>query len=149
VCSASSYGLNGLTLAQSNNLYTMPGALASNDMIDILCKIAVHRMAHGFTAKTMRDLMAWRDGNASVDPMPSRALEFVVQNLQITDSTIRLDVNNYIRGTTNPIGRGEFDVFFDLTQMTPLTSGMLSAMPGGAFGTVGAGLGVFLNPFYI
>jgi hypothetical protein len=149
VSSASSYGLGGYQLSQRYNLNTMNVALKNPDAGEIICKIAVHRMHEGLVQNRLRAMTAWHDGSIQADPMPNRDLEFVVGMLDVTEQSIRRDINTYIRQTTAPRHRGEFEIFWDLSQLTPLTSGMFRSMPGGAYGTIGSGLGSPIFPWYL
>lgn len=143
----SQYGINGYQVVTSNNLQKLNRPLLYPDLVEIIAKVGIVRLREGLTEAAMRGTTAWRDGNSSVDPYPSRALEFLVQKTDLNDAHIRKEINTFIRGTTSPIGRGEYDVFFDCTQLTPLTSGMFVAIPG-LYGAVGAGIGQGLVPFY-
>jgi hypothetical protein len=147
--SASSYGLNGYQINQSANLNSINKPIALPDLAEIFCKIAIIRMREGQTEQAMRSTAAWRDGSSSVDPFPSRALDFLIQKTDLNETHIRREINTYLRSNVLPKARGEFDIFWDLTQLTPLTSGMFGNMPGGSYGTLGAGLGQPFSPWYI
>lgn len=145
----SQYGINGYQVNTSYNLMSMNTPLKHPDLAEIAVKCAVLRLREGLTEAAMRGTTAWREGTASMDPFPSRALQFLVEKTNINDTHLRKEINTYIRGTTLPKGRGEFDIFWDLTSLTPLTSGMFHQMPGGAFGSVSSGLGSPVFPWYI
>jgi hypothetical protein len=101
-------------------------------------------MREGLTELAMRSTTAWRDGGVSVDPFPSRALQFLVDKTDLNDNHIRKEINTFIRGTTAPRSRGEFDVFFDMSQMTPMPSGMFNKIGG-----LAPGMGIPFMPWYI
>jgi hypothetical protein len=145
----SQYGLNGYQVNTSYNLQSINKPLQYADLAEIVVKVGVLRLREGLTERAMRSTTAWREGSASMDPFPSRALQFLVDKTDLNDTHVRKEINTFIRGTTLPLGRGEFDIFWDLTQLTPLTSGMFHQMPGGAFGSVSSGLGAPVFPWYV
>lgn len=124
VAALSQYGINGYSLHQSNNLYFLQKQLANPDLADIVCKIAVRNIREGLTEAALRANASWRDGGASFDPEPSRALEFLVQKLDLSDKMIRQLCNGWIRTNTIPLYRGEYDVMFDMSQMSPVSMAM-------------------------
>ena len=145
----SQYGLNGYQVDTSYNLLAINKPFKTPDLAEIVAKVSVLRLREGLTEAAMRSTTAWRDGNASMDPFPSRALQFLVDKTELNDKHIRREINTYIRGTTLPKGRGEFDIFWDMTQLTPLTGGMFHNMPAGAFGQVSNGIGSPAFPWYV
>lgn len=135
VNSLSHYGINGYQINTSYNLKSMNQTLMYPDLAGIICKIAMIRMREGLTEMAMRGTTAWRDGNASADPYPSRALEFLVSKLQVNEEMLRREINTFIRGTTTPVRRGEFEVWGSIDGSTPLVPGMYQALPM-AFGAM-------------
>jgi hypothetical protein len=126
VASLSSYGVNGYQIHQSNNLNFLKKPLANPDLADIVCKIAVRNIREGLTEAALRANSSWRDGGASYDPEPSRALQFQVQKLDLSDRIIRQLCNGWIRSNTAMLSRGDFDLMFDMSQMSPVSQSMFA-----------------------
>lgn len=146
----SSFGKSGYQTNQQYNLITMNQALEAPDLGEIVCKVAIFQMREGLTESALRSSTAWRDGASSVDPYPSRGLEFLVQKLQVTEQEIQRAISAYNKTRTQPRGRGEMEVFWDLTQLTPLIGGMWKGLPGAMYGgSMGAGVGGPFFPWYI
>lgn len=145
VNSLSHYGLNGYQINNSYNLASLNVALQYPDLADIIAKLAMIRMREGMTENAMRGTTAWRDGNASADPYPSRALEFLVTKLQVNEDSLRRDINTFIKATTTTVRRGELEIFYDMSQLTPVTSGMFNSLPG----MFGAGVGSGYHPWWV
>lgn len=128
VNSLSHFGLNGFQFNSNYNLQVLNTAIPNPDLGEIISRVAVWNMRGGQTEAALRNTMAWRDGGASADPAPSRALEFLVQSGVEQEKQIRRQVNSLIRLTTLPIGRGEFDMQFDMTQYTPIGASMFQQL---------------------
>jgi len=144
----SHFGINGYQFNTENNLYSLNKSFPNPDLAEIVCKVGVWMMREGMTEYGLRSSFAWRDGGVNVDPYPSRALEFLVQKLQVSEKSIRNQANAWIRGNTRPRVRGDFDVQFDMSQMTPVTRGMFSSFSA-YFGVAGAaGMG-FTYPWWV
>lgn len=139
----STFGLNGYQINRTQNLSSLNRALESPDLAEIICHTAIYLMREGLTEAALRSSMAWRDGGESADPYPSRGLQFIVGKLQISEQTLKRKIGNYIRVTRAPQSYGEFETFWNLTELTPLTSGMFGQMAPG-YGWA-SGMGV---PFY-
>lgn len=119
VNSLSSYGLNGYQVNTSYNLLSLSKPLDTPDIAEIISKVSVLRLREGQTEVAMRSTTAWRDGSSAVDPFPSRALQFLVEKTNLNDTHIRKEINTYLRLTTAPLHRGEYEVFFDSVQLSP------------------------------
>lgn len=145
----SGFGLSGYAMSSQGQLYGLNKAVANPDLNDIICKSAIFAMREGQAESALRSSMAWRDGGASVDQDTGRTLEFLVGKLDVTEKSLRRQINGYIRTVTQPKARGEFEMFWDLTQLAPLTPGMFSQMPYGAYGSISASYGVPMSPWYI
>ena len=146
VNSLSHFGINGFQMQKENNLLFLNRTLPNPDLIELICKIGVWQMREGQTEAGLRSSFAWRDGGVNTDPYPSRALEFLVQKIQVTEKTLHNQCNNYIRGVTRPRVRGEFDITFDMSQMTPLHRNMFAQFAS----TYGAGYTQgFMYPWWI
>jgi len=142
------FGLAGYSLHKENNLYSLNQPLANPDLGEILCKIAVRNLREGLTEAALRSTMAWRDGGVSVDPVSNRSLQYVVQKLEVSDTHIQKQVNAYNRSNTRPLVRGDFDMQFDMTQMSPVSISMFQQFSAYS-GYGGAGVGGFYMPFWL
>ena len=147
LCSAvntlSTFGLNGYQVNSTQNLQTINSNIESPDLAEIICHTAIYVMREGMTELALRSSANWRDGSDASDPFPDRDLQFIVEKLSIGEQALQRKVGNYIRGTRPPTGYGEFEVFWNVTELTPLVSGMFGQVaPGYGWST---GLGV---PFY-
>lgn len=145
--SLSHYGLSGYSTQNQNNLTTI-GQSLNKDLMDIICMVAMMNMREGLTEQALRSTYAWRDGGVNVDPFPSRAMEFLVAKLQVSASMIQQRVNGYISGTNNYITRGDFDLTFDLAQMTPFSIGMFDRLCPN-YSMVGTGIGGAYFPMWL
>lgn len=143
VAALSQYGINGYQLHQSNNLRFMQKALPNPDLADLVCKISVRNLHEGMVQQALRSNSSWRDGGSQYDPEPSRALEFQVQKWQVSDSMLRKLANGWIRTNTVPLYRGDFDVMFDMSQMSPVSISMFEQ-----FSSFTGYAGVGLSPGY-
>lgn len=121
----SQFGINGFATHQENNLMFMRLRL-DTDLIEITCKLAIHLMRLGLTESALQATTSWRDGGEASDPVADRSLQFVVLQGQITEKSVQLRANAYIRSHTRPIVRGDIDMMTDLTQNTPLSRTLLS-----------------------
>jgi hypothetical protein len=139
----STFGLNGYQINQTQNLLSLNQPIESPDLAEIICHTAIYLMREGLTEAALRSSMTWRDGGESADPFPSRGLQFIVGKLQISEDSLKRKIGNYIRVTRGPQIYGEYETFWNLTELTPLTSGMFGQMAPG-YGWA-SGLGV---PFY-
>lgn len=147
LCSAvntlSTFGLNGYQMNSTQNLQALNKGIESPDLAEIICHTAIYVMREGMTELALRSSSNWRDGSDASDPFPDRDLQFIVEKLNIGEEALKRKVGNYIRGTRGPASFGEFDVFWNLTELTPLVSGMFGQVaPGYGWSS---GLGV---PFY-
>lgn len=134
------YGsINGYQVNTNNNLMFINKPLQYPDLNEIICKIAMLRLRDGLTEAAMRGTTAWRDGNSSVDPYPSRALEFLMGKSDLNDKQIRNEINSFVRNTTTARHRGEYEVFYDLSSLVPMVSGMMIGLPG-MYGGIGGGV---------
>lgn len=144
VNSLSSFGKNGYFTTRQQNLIQMNQSLESPDLGEIFCMIAMYLLRQGMSEQALRSATSWRDGGEDVNPFGSRGLDAIVQKLTVSEALIQSAVNNYLRVTVRPQGYGEFEIFWNMTDYTPLVSGMFSSLfPG--FGTGVAGLGI---PYY-
>ena len=125
----SQFGINSFSAKRENSLVYM-GRSLDTDIIEIICKLSIWLMRQGATEAALRSSMSWRDGGVSEDPYPSRALEFLVQDLSITEKSLQMRANAYIRNTTIPKTRGDFDLQFDLTQITPFNINIFAPYSG-------------------
>lgn len=143
----SAYGINGYQFNQENNLLTLNQQFPSPDLIRLVCLVAVVSAREGGTEAALRSSMAWRDGGASIDPYPSRALEFFVQKMQVSAQEVRNAANAYIRGNTMPRIRGDFDMMFDMSQMAPISASMFNQFA--SYGYSGSSMGGFYYPWWL
>lgn len=143
----SHFGLNGYATSVQNNL-TMVATPFDRDVMDIACLIGMLNMREGLTEQALRSTYAWRDGGVNVDPYPSRAMEFLVQKLPVTAKMIQQRVNGYLSGTVDFMTRGDFDLTFDLTQLTPFSVGMFDRLFP-SYGVPGVGGSSFFYPFWL
>jgi len=147
VDSLSHFGLGSMFTYNLNNL-TMIGQPFDKDLMDIICMVAMLNMREGLTEQALRSTYAWRDGGVNVDPYPSRAMEFLVEKLQVSKEMVQDRVNGYLKTTVNFITRGDFDLTFDLSQMTPFAVGMFDRFAPN-YGISGVGLGGLYFPFWL
>ena len=125
VNSLSHFGLSGFYTSNENNLVSL-GTAINQDLMDIVCLVAMFNMREGLTEQAMRSTLSWRDGGINEDPFPSRAMEFFVEKIPTTQKSIQQRVNAYIRSSTTPIGKGDFDLMFAVDYTSPFNTGFLS-----------------------
>jgi hypothetical protein len=143
----SQFGINGYEAHTENNLKYIKAPL-NNDLIEIICKLAIWLMRQGATESALRSTMTWRDSGVQEDPYPSRALQFLVQDLQVTEKSMQTRANAYIRNHTSALTRGETDIFFDGTQGTPFNPSIFAQFTntfGGLGGTGSIGPSLYGN----
>ena len=148
VADLGNFGLQGFSLHKENNLFSLNTQLPNPDIGEIICKIAVRNMREGQTESALRSTMAWRDGGVSADPVSSRSLQFVVQKLELSDVHIQKRVNGYNRSNSRPLVRGDFDMQFDMSQMSPISVSMFTQFSAFS-GYGGSGVGGFFMPFWL
>ena len=119
VDSLSNFGLCGFSTYRQNNLIRLGAGTYNNDITNIICLVGMLNLREGMTEAALRSTLSWRDGGVNEDPYPSRAMEFEVQKITVTTAMIQQRVNAYIRTATQYITRGDFDMMFDMTQLTP------------------------------
>lgn len=134
----SQFGINGYQVKRENNL-AYCNSNPNLDLVEIICKLAIYLMRQGATESALRSSMSWRDGAISEDPYPSRALQFLVQDLDLTEKSLQKRANSYIRSQTGILVRGDFDLELDITQMTPFNTNMFMPFNG---------IDSTTNPFY-
>lgn len=140
----STFGKNGYCTTKTQNLVQLNRPLESPDLGELFCQISIYLMRHGLSEQALRNATTWRDGGESSSPFGSRGLDAIVQKLSVTEEMVHRAVNTYLRATVAPQGYGEFETFWNMTDYTPLVSGMFKSLfPGFGMGVAGMGI-----PYY-